>query len=258
MIISVSGKGGVGKSTLLALLLDEWARCGREGPILVVDADPAGALPLALGWPSPPATVADVRDSTRLAAKTIRQLPLGQSPADLMLDTLREQGVLARHWLRETLVDLMAMGQAEGPGCYCSVNHALSAALAQIVDSYPLVLIDNEGGLEHLSRYRLARADLLLVVANPTRPARMVADRILQTARQVGLEFEAGLVLNRADGSGVDPEPHLWTVILPESQALAELERAGLPPVQLPADDPLRRALAPLLDRMIGGTGRCV
>lgn len=257
MIISISGKGGVGKTTLTALFLDELARGGYPGPVLAVDADPAGTLPLALNLPSPPATVAEVRDSTALQARTVRRLPAGQSPADYLLALLRQREVLVRHRRRRLVLDLLAMGQPEGPGCYCSVNHALSAALAQIVASYPLVVIDNEAGLEHLSRYRLARADLLWVVASPTRPALAVALRIFQTAEQVGMQFEAGLVLNRVKGRSLPFGRDLWTVRLPDSRRLARLERAGWPAVDLSPLDPLRAALRPLVDRVLEGQARC-
>jgi CO dehydrogenase maturation factor len=250
MIISISGKGGVGKTTVTALLLDELARGGYPGPILAVDADPAGTLHLALNLPSPPATVAEVRDSTQLEARTVRQLPAGQSPADYLLALLREREVLVSHRRRRMALDLLAMGQPEGPGCYCSVNHALSTALAQIVASYPLVVIDNEAGLEHLSRYRLARADLLWVVATPTRPAVEVALRIFQTAERVGMQFEAGMVLNRVNGRSLPISRDLWTVRLPDSHTLARLEQAGWPAVDLSPLDPLRAALQPLVDRI--------
>ncbi len=171
-IIALSGKGGVGKTSLSALILDELARRRYNGRVLAVDADPAMTLYLALGLPEPAATVASVRDETKLDAQAVRNLPAGISPAANMLQELARAGVLAKHRLRRMPLDLLAMGQGEGPGCYCRVNSALKKVLSWITEKYDLVLVDNEAGLEHLSRYRLGRVDLFLIVATPN-PAAM-------------------------------------------------------------------------------------
>ncbi len=92
MIVALSGKGGVGKTTLLAVLLDELARRNYPGRMLAVDADPAMTLHLALGLPEPTATVAQVREAVELDAKTIRSLPPGTTPADYLLERLQAAG----------------------------------------------------------------------------------------------------------------------------------------------------------------------
>lgn len=250
MIVSITGKGGVGKTTLLAILLDELARCNCPGPVLAVDADPATTLHLALGLPQPEATVADVRDMTSLDAQTVRSLPEGSTVSTYVRDKLRETRVVGHYRLRQMEFDLIAMGQGEGPGCYCNINRALSMALGQIVSAYRLVLVDNEAGLEHLSRYRLPQADLLAVVVTPGQAAQAVGQRVLATARQVGMVIEATWTIFNQAPTGYRPggEATGVTVMVPTSLALTRLEQQGQPAVALPADDPVRAALQPLVE----------
>jgi CO dehydrogenase maturation factor len=255
MIISFAGKGGVGKTSLAALLLDELARQDYPGPILAVDGDPATTLHLALGLPEPPATVAGVRELTPLDAGTIRNLPAGLTPAGYVLERLQQSNVITRHQLRGMPLHFMAMGQGEGPGCYCHINQLLAQILNGLIEHYPLVVIDNEAGVEHLSRYRLERVDLFLVVTNPIPTARTVSARILQTARQVGLQIgTVGTILNRATNrlsgrvlKGLEAE---LSVAVGNSWSIYLLVQNGRPTVALPDHDPARAALKPILERV--------
>jgi CO dehydrogenase maturation factor len=255
MIVSVTGKGGVGKTSLCAILLDELARCDYPGPVLAVDADPATTLHLALGLPQPEATVADVRETTSLDAQTVRSLPEGSTVSTYVRDKLWEAGVISHHRLRQMALDLMAMGQGEGPGCYCQINRALSTALSQVVSAYRLILVDNEAGVEHVSRYRLPQADLLLVVVTPGQTAQVVGRRVLATARQVGMAIETTwMIFNQAPtGYRLPTDETGVTLAAPVSPALTELEFQGQPAVALPADDPVRAALQLLVE----GIRRC-
>jgi CO dehydrogenase maturation factor len=251
MIVSIVGKGGVGKTSLCALLLDELARQGYAGSILAVDADPAMTLHMALGLPAPPVTVAQVRETVRLDAQTIQRLPEHMSAAAYLGQQLQAANVLRHYLLRRMPLHYLALGQGEGPGCYCHLNRALTAVLGQIVQRYDLVLLDNEAGLEHISRYRLDRADLLLVVMTPTRSAQAVARRLLETAQAVKLSLgEIWFVFNSHRCRQAHSSAESATLFVPLSANLADLELAGQPVVALPEHEPMRAALRPLLERL--------
>src|SRR5512137_655949 len=117
MIVSIVGKGGVGKTSLCALLLDELARQGYTGSILAVDADPAMTLHLALGLRGAPVTVAQVRETVRLDAQTIQRLPEYTSAAAYLGQQLQAADVLRQHLLRQMPLHYLALGQGEDPGC---------------------------------------------------------------------------------------------------------------------------------------------
>ncbi len=252
MIVTLSGKGGTGKTSLATLILDELARAGYAGLVLAVDGDPAMTLHMALGFPEPAATVADVRDSITLDAKTVRNLPAGTTPAAYVRGKLEEAGVIAARRLRQMPLDLMAMGQGEGPGCYCDVNRALAAALEHTRERYALVMIDNEAGVEHLSRLRVGRVDLFLVVTTPSRAAWAVAQHGLISARQAGMKLgEIGTIVNQVSGGPASGNGCGLTVNVPHSSELAVLDSGGRPAVELPDGAAARLALSPIVERLL-------
>jgi CO dehydrogenase maturation factor len=169
-------------------------------------------------------------------------------------DQLQTAGVVANHKLREMPLDLLSMGAGEGPGCYCNINRALAAVLNQIVGGYDLVVIDNEAGLEHISRYRLPQADLLAVVTRPNPAAQAVARRILETVRQVEMDVGLTWLVYNVVSDGLSPaDEAVWTcpiTLVPESRELVLLEAQGEPAVALGSDDPARAALAELVEQV--------
>lgn len=260
MIVTLCGKGGVGKTTISAMLLDELARAGYPGPVLAVDGDPASTLAMSLGLPASEVTIADIRDNLQLDAKTKRNLPKGMPPAVYAYKQVQETGALLSYQLRDMPLDLITMGQGEGPGCYCDVNHALSSVLKKLVHRYALILIDNEAGLEHISRYRLERADLFLVVATPNPKARSVAQRIMATAHEVNIAIGESMVIYNQIPPGFHPEQNGYPTMpltIPHSSTLAEIEMLGKPIDVLPVDDVARQALQPILARIMGISQTC-
>lgn len=179
LVISVSGKGGTGKTTLTALLL-KWLILNTEEIALVVDADPATNLPDVLGVEIEK-TVGAV--STEMKDKIDR----GTLPV-----TIPKQDLL-EGWVFQTLVegdrfDLLAMGRSEGEGCYCFVNTVLTRILDTLTSNYSVTLLDMEAGLEHLSRRTDRDVDVMVVVTDPSRMGFETARRIKALAEEVHIE----------------------------------------------------------------------
>jgi CO dehydrogenase maturation factor len=253
MIIALSGKGGVGKTTVAAILIDELARNSYAGKTLAIDADPAMTLALTLDVEPSPVTLADIRDSTIFNARLIKQLPVGTSPADFVYGKLAGEGVIAHRQIRNLDFDLLVMGYPQGPGCYCGVNQALTKALAAIRAQYDLIITDNEAGLEHLSRYRLHQVDLFLIVMTLARSSWLVADRIRYLAENSALEIgEMWLVYNRTQNQGLRLAGR-HVLLLPECETITALDHQGGGLLHLVDDHPLRAALSPLIERI----GQC-
>ena len=155
--IAITGKGGTGKTTIAALLVANLVRRGKR-PVLAVDADPNSCLDLALGVKAAN-TVGRLREDARDLAAANPAL----SKRELLEMKISESLVEGDDF------DLIAMGRPEGPGCYCYANNVLRDVLAEISGSYPYVVLDNEAGLENLSRRIVTRVDLLLVVGDTSR-----------------------------------------------------------------------------------------
>ncbi len=253
--IGLVGKGGTGKTTIAALLLSVLMKAGVPGPILGVDADPASTLHYTLGVPEPRATVAGVREQLQKAVR--RRDPEALLRVQQVLDEAQVIAEIQPNW------HLLAMGQGEGPGCYCSVNANLGVALEALLGRYTWIVIDNEAGVEHLSRCRIQHVDAFLVVAQPARVSQQVARRILDTAQSVGITWQAaGLILNRSNGEnglangGELPDLPLWARI-PDDQTVGFLEMARESPHSLEVDFPALRAVRSLMERIHTELGVC-
>ncbi len=248
--IAVAGKGGTGKTTLAGLLIRRLAETDA-GPILAIDADPASNLNTVLDLPLEK-TVGDVREETSEKARA-NLLEAGIAKRDLLdyeINSSIVEGVD---------VDLIAMGRPEGPGCYCAANNMLRAIIDAIADSYPWVMIDNEAGLEHLSRRTTRDVDVLFIVSDATVRGITTAGRVAallgELETKVGRHF---LIVNRA-GDGLSPALEAaiaehgleLLAVLPDDPLVAEYDAAGKALVGLPADSALMRALAPVVETML-------
>lgn len=153
--IAVAGKGGTGKSTIAAFLVLALKQ-RREGPILAVDADPDANLGTHLGM-RVEQTVGDLREDI---LKNIHDFPAGMSKAQYMEAGLHEIIEEAQGF------DLISMGRGEGSGCYCYLNSLIRKFSEDLLPSYKWLVMDNEAGLEHLSRRTTANIDVLITVVN--------------------------------------------------------------------------------------------
>lgn len=94
--------------------------------------------------------------------------------------------------------DLIVMGQPEGSGCYCAANTLLTGFLEKLTGNYPYVVMDNEAGMEHISRLTTRNVDLLLLVSDTSRRGIQAATRINTLAKELNIGFaESGLIINR-------------------------------------------------------------
>lgn len=229
-IIAVAGKGGVGKSTLSALLVRTLSE--RAGEIvLAVDADPNANLGDKLGV-KVEMTIGQLREDLLNNAD---DMPAGVSKQDAVMYQLRLAMAEGEKF------DLVTMGRQEGRGCYCYINNLLRTFLDGVMDDYRYVVIDNEAGMEHLSRRTCQRMDVLMVVSDPTAVGLTTARRILELAKEMGVEFSHSvLVISRVRGEVPDVLRdniesagfESWTV-LPHDDEVDRLAQDGRPLTEL-------------------------
>jgi len=220
--IAVAGKGGVGKTTLAAILVRTLNEMDVR-PALAVDADPNSSLAEALGVESGRA-LAEIREES--------SSPEG-SPASGAGRVRAVEDEIQRAITEADGFDLITMGRPEGPRCYCYVNNLLRKSLDDLSKNYAAVVLDNEAGMEHLSRRTTNDVDVLIVVLNPTLPAARAAKRIITLSRELPVTIGHRMVIvNRVGPDGVDPEIEhelsmLDVVRLPDLPEDKSVERAG-------------------------------
>lgn len=247
MTIAVAGKGGVGKTTCAALLLRALAASGVR-PLLAVDADPNANLHLLLGFP---------------AAKelgSLREELLAAPPGGTSREALLEAAVQQRVAEGKD-VDLVAMGRGEGPGCYCYVNDLLRRSLSRLAGGYKAVVVDNEAGMEHLSRRNLRRIDHLVLVADPSPRGISAARSIRELADQLALPVDrAWLLLNRPYAQGIDADvPPLSIPLLaaiPHDPSLPAWEESDRSFLDLPDGSPAADAISGAIRSLLPGNAR--
>jgi CO dehydrogenase maturation factor len=257
--IAVAGKGGVGKTMVSAMVIKYLSRLDN-GAILAIDADPSTNLHMVLGL-DVEFTVGDIREDMLekvQASLTVGGAAMGGLPGGA---TKREHlDYEIRSSVAEgTQFDLIAMGRPEGPGCYCAVNHNLRDVIDAISKNYRWVVIDNEAGLEHLSRRTTRDVQHLLVVTDPTLRGIVAAERVAEFKSKLESRIDkAHLIVNRVPGElpavlreRVDQLgiPLLGTI--PETPEVTEFEFSGRPVIELPDDSAVYRAVADMLQTIL-------
>jgi CO dehydrogenase maturation factor len=236
MKIAVAGKGGTGKTTISALLLGALLRKGRR-PVLAVDADPNSCFSEYLGI-APSYTLGEVRDNV-LANKA--DIPAGVSKAQVVEYEIHKALVEREGF------DIVTMGRTEGPGCYCYVNNLLRGFMGELEKNYASIVIDNEAGLEHLSRRTSRDVDILAVVADGSRASRVAAARIAALVKDLDIGVRRKmLIFNRLDPDAEAPEtiPDLAPAgAVPPDENLVALDRNGESILDLPPDSPANQAI---------------
>ena len=172
--IAVAGKGGIGKTTLSAILVRTLKELG-DGPVLAVDADPNSNLAEALGVDAG-RPLAEIREE--------RSSPEG-SPQSGVGRVRAVEDDIQRAITEAEGFDLITMGRPEGPRCYCYVNNLLRKSLDDLTHGYATVVLDNEAGMEHLSRRSTNEVDFLIALLKPTLPSLRAAKRIVSLCREL-------------------------------------------------------------------------
>jgi CO dehydrogenase maturation factor len=221
-IVALAGKGGTGKTTVAALLVSLLLQ-DKRGPVLAVDADPNYNLGLALGV-KVNRTIADVREQVMQEKLSI--------PQDMSKERIVEYEIQKVLEERKGFA-LLTMGRPEGPGCYCYINHILRKYLDILTADYKSVIIDNEAGMEHLSRRTTNNVDHLIITALPETASVLAAERISGMARSLPVTVRRiSVILNRVRDS------------VPE-HLLKRLEKSSLPVLaRVPYDGKLEKLLS--------------
>ena len=250
--IAVAGKGGVGKTTLTSLIIQYLSEHGKT-PILAVDADANSNLNECLGV-EVEMTLGQIREVVETAEMNRdNPIPAGMSKADYM------ERMFQRCITEDDDFDLLVMGRTQGKGCYCYVNGLLQTQVRKLTPHYPYVVVDNEAGLEHISRGILPNVDVLLLVSDCSRRGVQAAGRIAALAEECGLKPSlTGLIINRAP-DGIVSEGTMDEVkaqglsllgVVPQSETVYQYDCDGIPTVRLPETSPVRAALYDIMDRM--------
>jgi len=257
--IALAGKGGVGKTTVAGMVIKYLVQ-NQTGSILAIDADPSSNLNMVLGldleW-----TVGDIREDMLQQVKSsllqsgaaMGSLPGGMDKRDYLEYHIRSSLAEGSRF------DLIAMGRGEGPGCYCAVNHNLREVVDGLSRHYEYLVIDNEAGMEHLSRRTTRDVQHLLIVSDPTQRGLVAAGRIFEMSRELDIRIEKTcLILNRVS-NGVQPElrdsiakigvPLLG--VIPENAELMTFEVSGRPLVDLGDESPVYQSVVRMMKHIL-------
>jgi len=250
LVIAVSGKGGVGKTTATALMVKILSESNPTKDILVIDANPDSNLAEVLGVPVPK-TVGMVTDELRKALEK-SEIPPAMTKEDILETRIFEI-------LRETpSFDLLVMGRGEGEGCYCPVNAFLTHIVDRLIGNYDITLMDMEAGLEHLSRRTDRDVDIMLVVTDPSSMGLMTARRIKEVAKEVHIDFKKFYLIGNRWKPEMEPTleeeakklGYEYVGTIPTDDNIFTHNFTGKPLLSLPPESPAIPAVKNILSRI--------
>ncbi|MBU1056230.1 MAG: AAA family ATPase [Proteobacteria bacterium] len=244
--IALAGKGGTGKTTISGLIVKYLTAKGKT-PILAVDADSNANLNEVLGL--------DVVDTLGNAREEMKKgvVPGGMTK-DVFMSMKLEQAVV-----EASGYDLVVMGQPEGSGCYCAANTLLTGFLERLIDNYPYIIIDNEAGMEHISRLTTKNVDILLIVSDTSRRGLQAGLRIGELAKKLNIGVgQSYMIINRCKE---EPSDDILNMIketgikfagtIPDDKTLYEFDLNGRPTIDMPLDNNMVKAAFEIFDRII-------
>ncbi len=245
----MAGKGGTGKTTTSTLLL-KYLLSRKMTPVLMVDADANANLNELLGL--------DVATTLGEIRKEIK----GEIPAGMSRDQFMEMKI-HQALIEESGFDLLVMGQPDGPGCYCAANQYLAMTMDKLAENYKWIIVDNEAGMEHLSRMNLRTIDHLFIISDPSTRGILTARRIADITGPLQLDVKARhLIVNRApdpvppalrekiDAAVAEANDMPLAGILSSSEELINQELAGTSYLELPEDTPVIRQAYAIFDNI--------
>ena len=244
--IALAGKGGTGKTTLAGFLVKFLVQ-NRQTPILAVDADSNANLNEVLGL-----QVTETLGSAREDMKR-GNVPNGMTK-DIFIEMKMEEAVAEADGY-----DLVVMGQPEGAGCYCAANTLLTNFLDRLQSNYPYIIMDNEAGMEHISRLTTNNVDILLIVADTSRRSLQAAVRIHHLAKELNIgvkksyaiinqckEAPSEIILDILKTGGLE-----LAGTIPEDETVYEFDLKGQPTIQLPEESRSVKAAFEIYERIV-------
>lgn len=230
VIIAVCGKGGVGKTTISAMLT-RLLMARRHARILAIDADPAVGLATSLGLPVKK-TVDQIRN------ELVCEVADGLAGEPAALLQRLDYDVLAA-LAEERNLAFLAIGRPEGEGCYCQVNRLLKAIIAKLAASFDYVIIDGEAGIEQVNRRVMTAVTHLLLVSDASRKGTDVCRTILSLAASAIAYRRKAFIVNRVRPQEADFLSNLPRELkpagqIPEAEEIRSMDMAGRSILDLP------------------------
>jgi CO dehydrogenase maturation factor len=249
-VIALAGKGGTGKTSIAGLTVKYLIEKKRK-PVLAVDADSNACLNEALGV-AVHATIGHLREESLQTIRSGAERPGGMSMEQLF-DYQVQQSIIESKGF-----DLMVMGRPEGPGCYCAANNIIRKYTDKLSETYSYVVLDNEAGMEHLSRRTTHKVDLLLIVSDPTVRGLKTAQRIDGLVKELNLDVARhALVINRVSAdegrelAKFAEELGLEVAgLIPQDHNIFEYDLKGKAIIELPGGSSAVAALYVILDKL--------
>lgn len=249
-IIAYAGKGGTGKTSIAGLTV-RYLMERRVGAVLAVDADSNSCLNESLGV-EVHTTIGRLREDSLQSVRGGSER-LGGMSVEQLLEYQVQQSVIESKGF-----DLIVMGRPEGPGCYCAANNILRKHLEKLSESYPYIVIDNEAGMEHLSRRITQRINLLLIMSDPSVRGIQTAKRIDELVNELQLKIDRrALLINRTLGKEVNQLKTLAENfglfvggVIPYDSMISEYDLNRVPIIKLPSDSVALKSTFDILEKL--------
>ena len=231
----------------MAGLLIKYLVKESKTPILAVDADCNANLNEVLGL--------EVKDTIGNAREEMKK---GVVPGGMTKDIFMEMK-LAEAMVEASGYDLIVMGQPEGAGGYCAANTLLAGFMERLADNYPFVVMDNEAGMEHISRLTTKDVDILLIVTDTSRRGLQAAIRIDELARSLNIGVgKSYVVINQVKNALSDKALEMiksagleLAGTVPEDDTIYEYDFNGKPTIEMPEDSPSVQAAFEIFEKIV-------